>query len=318
MRCRPRPCCLTLTPASPLPRRFTEFLTENPAQGVALHVVLSAAITVSGIPFALVDLGAAWVYRESPAKVLAMLLLAKTVGSAVCFLIARGLLSEQRKASLLEHATIKRVNKVLKTSPLYYGTLCRLATMPAAVKNYGLALLDIEFPTYMGCCLLGSTVGVPLQGMLGMQLGAVYLGVATEGDAADALPGAEATAGIVVGVVCTLLVVKLLVSAALSGDGDDDDEKTPPSAAGATEVRLSVGGMVCGGCQANVKKALEAVAGVSSVTVELDPGSAVVTGTATVEALIAAVEAKGKTASLAKATEENVAAAAGAGRPKAE
>ena len=171
--------------------RFTEFLQENPVQGVALHAVLSSAITVSGIPFALVDLGAAWVYRESPAKVLAMLLFAKTVGSAVCFLIARGLLSEQRKASLLEHATIKRVNKVLQSSPLYYGTLCRLATMPAAVKNYGLALLDISFPTYMGCCLLGSVVGVPLQGMLGMQLGAVYLGVATEGDAADALPQAH-------------------------------------------------------------------------------------------------------------------------------
>ena len=91
-----------------------------------------------------------------------------------------------------------------------------------------------------------------------------------------------------------------------------------PEAEGDGAVVLEVGGMMCGGCQANVKKALEAVEGVSSVTVELDPGSAVVTGTATVEALIAAVEAKGKTASLAKATEENVAAAAGAGRPKAE
>ena len=120
--------------------------------------------------------------------------------------------------------------------------------------------------------------------------------------------------GIAVGVVCTLLVVKLLVSALLS---EETDEKAP-TAAGEAEVRLEVGGMMCGGCQANIKKALEAVEGVSSVTVELDPGSAVVMGAASVEALIAAVEAKGKTASLAKETEENVAVAAGAARPKAE
>ena len=85
---------------------------------------------------------------------------------------------------------------------------------------------------------------------------------------------------------------------------DGDDEPAAPAAAAATGVQLSIGGMTCGGCQANVKKALEAVEGVSSVTVELGPGSAVVTGTATAEALIAAVEAKGKTASLAKAAAE--------------
>ena len=41
--------------------RFVHFIQDNPLQGVALHSVLSTCITVSGVPFALVDLAAAWV-----------------------------------------------------------------------------------------------------------------------------------------------------------------------------------------------------------------------------------------------------------------
>ena len=127
--------------------QFAEFIQANPWQGVALHAVLSTAVTVSGMPFALIDLAAAWVYRETPLAAVAMLFFAKTVGSAVCFAIARSVLSAQRKRDLLSHRTISQVNQVLKQSPVWYGTLVRLATLPAAVKNYGLALLEIEFPT---------------------------------------------------------------------------------------------------------------------------------------------------------------------------
>jgi len=267
--------------------RFVGFVRDNPVQGVALHAALSTAITVSGVPFSLIDLGAAWVYRDTPAAAVAMLFVAKTIGSAACFVIARGVLSEQRKAALLEDKTIKRVNRVLKQRPLYYGTLCRLATMPAAVKNYGLALLDIPFTTFMACCMLGSVVGVPIQAVLGMQLGAVYLGVAeTDG---QPQPGAEAAVGVLVGVVSLVLVLRLLVPALLGQDTED------------TQVRLLVDGMMCGGCQANVKKALEAVEGVSSATVELDSGSAIVIGSASAEVLIQAVSAAGKTARLESA-----------------
>jgi copper chaperone CopZ len=63
-------------------------------------------------------------------------------------------------------------------------------------------------------------------------------------------------------------------------------------------TKLKVGGMKCGGCQSAIKKALEAVDGVTEAEVALDPGSAVVKGTASAASLIAAVEATGKTASL--------------------
>jgi|EP01046_Picozoa_sp_COSAG06_P006518 uncharacterized protein YcbX/copper chaperone CopZ len=72
----------------------------------------------------------------------------------------------------------------------------------------------------------------------------------------------------------------------------------PSTTSTAVKITLKVDGMMCGGCQANVKKALEAVEGVSSATVELDPGSAIVVGSASAEVLIQAVVAAGKKASL--------------------
>ena len=54
-------------------------------------------------------------------------------------------------------------------------------------------------------------------------------------------------------------------------------------------IRLSVTGMSCGHCVASTEKALKAVDGVDQVEVKLEPGEAVVTGSADVEALIAAV-----------------------------
>ena len=57
---------------------------------------------------------------------------------------------------------------------------------------------------------------------------------------------------------------------------------------------MNIEGMMCGHCEATVKKALEAVAGVSAAEVSHEKGTAVVTAdsTVTAEALKAAVEAK--------------------------
>ncbi|CAE7194694.1 unnamed protein product [Symbiodinium sp. CCMP2456] len=154
---------------------LTNFMRGNPILGVVLHSAFSTAITVSGIPFSLVDLGAAWVYGFRAA--MCMLLFAKTLGSILCFLVARSVLPAARKASVLSHPTVARVDRILASSPIYYGTLFRLALLPTFVKNYGLALLNIRFPHYLTCCLLGSCLGVPAQAYLGSQLGDIYLGL---------------------------------------------------------------------------------------------------------------------------------------------
>lgn len=60
-----------------------------------------------------------------------------------------------------------------------------------------------------------------------------------------------------------------------------------------SEIRLNITGMTCGHCVAHTKKNLEAVPGVTEVDVTLEPGAAVVSGDAQVDALIAAVKEAG-------------------------
>lgn len=56
---------------------------------------------------------------------------------------------------------------------------------------------------------------------------------------------------------------------------------------------LKVGGMTCNHCKMRVEKALNGVSGAESVQVDLAKGEAVVTGTASREALAKAVEDAG-------------------------
>ncbi len=59
-------------------------------------------------------------------------------------------------------------------------------------------------------------------------------------------------------------------------------------------IQLTINGMTCMHCVAAVQKALGAVDGVDEVIqVTLEPGSATVTGSASTEALIAAVKQAG-------------------------
>lgn len=65
-------------------------------------------------------------------------------------------------------------------------------------------------------------------------------------------------------------------------------------------IRLAIDGMTCGHCVAHVKRALEAVPGVVRAEVVLKPGAAQVEGTASAEALCAAVTEEGYTARVAE------------------
>lgn len=65
-------------------------------------------------------------------------------------------------------------------------------------------------------------------------------------------------------------------------------------------ITIRIEGMSCGHCEAGVKKALEAVAGVEKVIeVSKDKQQAVVEGTADLQALLQAVQDEGYTASAA-------------------
>jgi copper chaperone CopZ len=66
-------------------------------------------------------------------------------------------------------------------------------------------------------------------------------------------------------------------------------------------TKLSVQGMSCANCVAHVTRALQATPGVEHAQVDLASQSASVTGSASLEALIAAVEEEGYTAAEAGA-----------------
>ena len=66
-------------------------------------------------------------------------------------------------------------------------------------------------------------------------------------------------------------------------------------------TELKVDGMTCGHCQAAVKRALEKVAGVTAAQVDLASGRAMVSGTAPLAALLAAVQEEGYKAAPAAA-----------------
>lgn len=59
------------------------------------------------------------------------------------------------------------------------------------------------------------------------------------------------------------------------------------------ETRLKVTGMTCMHCVDAVSKALQAVPGVEAVNVTLEPGEAVISGSAEPQALIAAIVDEG-------------------------
>ncbi|CQR71822.1 Copper chaperone CopZ [Sporomusa ovata DSM 2662] len=56
------------------------------------------------------------------------------------------------------------------------------------------------------------------------------------------------------------------------------------------ETTLKIEGMSCGHCKMSVEKALQAIAGVVSVSVDLEKKEAIVTGTAEREELVKVVE----------------------------
>lgn len=60
-----------------------------------------------------------------------------------------------------------------------------------------------------------------------------------------------------------------------------------------SDVKLKITGMTCGHCVKATTKALEDVPGVESANVTLEPGGAVVHGSADVTALIDAVKEEG-------------------------
>lgn len=199
-------------------KEFTEYAREHPMRGGLYYTLFAACITVSGIPFRVHDVVIAYTYPYYIAVV--MVFTARTIGSTLCFLVAGRLLSENRKAEILSNETVKKINKLIAKSPIYYGTILRLATVPTFVKNYGLALLDVNLTQYVICCAVGSGIFIPLQVYTSKTFAPMTLGLVVEGEEEKDLTGPFITS--VVGMCSLVFCLRTFVKTVLSKADDDD------------------------------------------------------------------------------------------------
>lgn len=79
-------------------------------------------------------------------------------------------------------------------------------------------------------------------------------------------------------------------------------------------IELNVQGMTCGSCVKHVNAALNPLAGVTAVEVDLSAGRVRVTGSAEAAALISALDTAGYPAQLAAATDSDTKPASSAGK----
>mmetsp|Transcript_70 Transcript_70/g.74 ORF Transcript_70/g.74 Transcript_70/m.74 type:complete len:188 (-) Transcript_70:54-617(-) len=132
-----------------------------------MYFILAVSVTSLAIPFGLLDMLNILIF-PFPISVIIMFV-EKTIGTALVYIITKYLVGKN-KEEYLEIEVIKRVNKVIRKSPIYYGTLVKFASIPASVKNYGLAALEISFRDYMICSLIGSLVFIPLKTYVNYQM----------------------------------------------------------------------------------------------------------------------------------------------------
>ena len=146
-------------------------ITSNYWVGISIYFIVAVSITALAIPFAVLDLLNVYIF---PFPICMLIMLAeKTIGTALVYEIANQTMHSS-KEEYLKINLIKRVNKVIKDSPLYYGTLVRFSSVPASVKNYGLAALEISFKDYMITSMIGSAVFIPLKTYVNYQMIEMY------------------------------------------------------------------------------------------------------------------------------------------------
>ncbi len=135
---------------------------------MAVYIVVSSIFQVTAMPFQFIDLAVGFVYDFKTAVLL--LLLSKMSGSAISFAVAHYFFSDQSRESYKSSEYLYGMSEMVKKEPFKYGLLIRFAAIPQFVRNYGLALLPIQFNTYMLVVFLQSCSSAPLQAYMGSQI----------------------------------------------------------------------------------------------------------------------------------------------------
>ena len=120
--------------------------------GMILYTLISALLMTFAIPLQFIDMIVGIVY---PLKAAVLILIAsKVLGASFSFYIANHFLSEESRKSYTSSKYLRGLHELVRKEPLKYGLLLRFSSIPIIIRNYGLAVLPINFMKYIACVFL--------------------------------------------------------------------------------------------------------------------------------------------------------------------
>ena len=93
----------------------------------------------------------------------------KVLGATFSFFIANYFLSDESRKAYLSSKYLRGLHELVRREPLKYGLLLRFSSIPIIVRNYGLAVLPINYLTFIACVFIQSAVTSPFQAYAGSQ-----------------------------------------------------------------------------------------------------------------------------------------------------
>lgn len=97
-----------------------------------------------------------------PIKAAVLVLIgSKLLGASMSYYVANRVLSEESRKSYTSSKYLKGLHELVRKEPLKYGLLIRFSSIPIIIRNYGLAVLPINYATYIACVFLQSSVSSP-------------------------------------------------------------------------------------------------------------------------------------------------------------
>ena len=118
-----------------------------------VYTITSSIIMALAIPIQVIDIIVGIIFPLKEA--ILVLMGSKMLGAIFTYYIAKYLLSEQSKNTYASSSYLKGLHDLVRKEPFKYGLLIRFSSfIPIVIRNYGLAILPINFLTYLTCVFI--------------------------------------------------------------------------------------------------------------------------------------------------------------------
>ena len=137
------------------------FLREQGLTGMIIYTLVSGIVLALAIPLQFIDLCLGLVYPFQEAVLI--LIISKVIGAALSYGIANHFLNEEQKRNYVNSKYFRGLYELVRKEPFKYGLLLRFGGLPTIVRNYGLAVLPLNFSTYIVIAFIQSIVSSVMQ-----------------------------------------------------------------------------------------------------------------------------------------------------------